>query len=162
MYLQECLEVVWDLISYFVVYLQECLGVNFIFCCIWRTVWDLISYLVVYLQQCLGVNSILYKYGPVMRALWSFMDLRHQYWPRQSWGQYCCRRSIKPILPTIIGQYLLYYSPDVYDWSTFVYGCALGVVAEWSKVLTAVPWRLMVWSTLGLGTYHLRFVSWVY
>ncbi len=38
----------------------------------------------------------------------------------------------------------------------------LGVVAEWSKVLTAVPWPLMVWSTLALGTYQLRFVSWVF
>ncbi len=34
---------------------------------------------------------------------------------------------------------------------------ALGVVAEWSKVLTAVPWPFMVWSTLALGTYQLRF-----
>ncbi len=39
---------------------------------------------------------------------------------------------------------------------------ALGVVAEWSKVLSAVPWLFMVWSTLALGTYHLRFVSWVF
>ncbi len=38
----------------------------------------------------------------------------------------------------------------------------LGVVAEWSKVLIAVPWPLMVWSTLALGTYQLRFVSWVF
>ncbi len=28
---------------------------------------------------------------------------------------------------------------------------ALGVVAEWSKVLIPVPWSLMVWSTLALG-----------
>ncbi len=41
---------------------------------------------------------ILYKYGPVIRAIWSFKDLRQQYWPRQNWGQYCCRRSIIPIL----------------------------------------------------------------
>ncbi len=27
-----------------------------------------------------------------------------------------------------------------------------GVVAEWSKVLIPVPWPLMVWSTLALGT----------
>ncbi len=39
---------------------------------------------------------------------------------------------------------------------------AFGVVAEWSKVLTAIPWLLMVWSTLALGTYQLRFVSWVF
>ncbi len=39
---------------------------------------------------------------------------------------------------------------------------ALGVVAEWSKVLTADPWPFMVWSTLALGTYQLRFVSWVF
>ncbi len=39
---------------------------------------------------------------------------------------------------------------------------ALGVVAEWSKVLTAAPWPLMVWSTLALGTYQLRFTSWVF
>ncbi len=38
----------------------------------------------------------------------------------------------------------------------------LGVVTEWPKVLTAVPWPLMVWSTLALGTYQLRFVSWVF
>ncbi len=29
-------------------------------------------------------------------------------------------------------------------------------------VLAAVPWPLMVWSTLALGTYQLRFVSWVF
>ncbi len=39
---------------------------------------------------------------------------------------------------------------------------ALGEVAEWSKVLTAFPWPLMVWSTLDLGTCQLRFVSWVF
>ncbi len=39
---------------------------------------------------------------------------------------------------------------------------ALGVVAKWSKVLTAVPWPLMVWSTLALGTYQFKFVSWVF
>ncbi len=39
---------------------------------------------------------------------------------------------------------------------------AFGVVAEWSKVLTAVPWPLMVWSILALGTYQLRFVSRVF
>ncbi len=39
---------------------------------------------------------------------------------------------------------------------------ALGVVAEWFNVLIAVPWLLMVWSTLALGTYLLRFVSWVF
>ncbi len=38
----------------------------------------------------------------------------------------------------------------------------LGVVAEWSKVLTAVPCPLMVWSTLALGTYQFRFVSWMF
>ncbi len=38
----------------------------------------------------------------------------------------------------------------------------LGVVAEWSKVLTPVPWPFMVWSTLALGTFNLRFVSWVF
>ncbi len=37
-------------------------------------------------------------------------------------GQYCCRRSIKPILPDIIGQYLLYYMSNVYGSSTLVYG----------------------------------------
>ncbi len=41
-----------------------------------------------------------------MRAIWSFMDLMQQYWLRQSRHQYCCRRSIKPILPDITGQYL--------------------------------------------------------
>ncbi len=35
-------------------------------------------------------------------------------------------------------------------------------MAEWSKVLTAVSWPLMVWSTLALGTYQFRFVSWVF
>ncbi len=39
---------------------------------------------------------------------------------------------------------------------------ALGVVAKWSKVLTAVPWPIMVWSTLTLGTYQLRFIPWVF
>ncbi len=38
----------------------------------------------------------------------------------------------------------------------------LGVVAEWSKVLSAVPWPLMVWFTLALGIYQLSFVSWVF
>ncbi len=38
----------------------------------------------------------------------------------------------------------------------------LSVVAEWSKVLTVVPWILMVWFTLPLDTYQLRFVSWVF
>ncbi len=51
-------------------------------------------------------------------------------------------------------------------WNVIMAKCyatfALGVVAEWSKVLTAVPWALMVWSTLALGTYQLRFVSWVF
>ncbi len=37
-----------------------------------------------------------------------------------------------------------------------------GVVAEWSKVRTAVPWPFMVWSTLSLRTYQLRFISWVF
>ncbi len=31
-------------------------------------------------------------------------------------------RSIKPILPDIIGQYLFYYMSDVYGSSTLVYG----------------------------------------
>ncbi len=39
---------------------------------------------------------------------------------------------------------------------------ALDVVAELSKVLSAVPWPLMVWSTLAFDTYQLRFVSWVF
>ncbi len=39
---------------------------------------------------------------------------------------------------------------------------ALGVLAKWSKVLIAVPLLLMVWSTLALGTYQLRFISWVF
>ncbi len=30
----------------------------------------------------------------------------------------------------------------------------LGVVAEWSQVLAAVPWPVMVWFTLALGTYR--------
>ncbi len=38
----------------------------------------------------------------------------------------------------------------------------LGVVAEWSNVLRAVPWPFMVWFTLALGTYQLRFISWVF
>ncbi len=38
----------------------------------------------------------------------------------------------------------------------------LGAVAKWSKVLTAVLWLLMMWSTFALGTYQLRFVSWVF
>ncbi len=53
-----------------------------------------------YRHQTIYMN-MLYKYGPVMRAIWSFMNRT------QSRGQYCCRRSIKPILPDIIGQYLL-------------------------------------------------------
>ncbi len=39
---------------------------------------------------------------------------------------------------------------------------ALGVVAKWSKVLKAVPLPFMVWSTLALGAYQLRFLSWVF
>ncbi len=46
--------------------------------------------------------------------------------------------------------------------SEMVEKLALGVVAEWSKLLTAVPWLFMVWSTLALGTYQLRFVSSVF
>ncbi len=38
----------------------------------------------------------------------------------------------------------------------------LGVVAEGSKVLTAVPRPLMVSSTLAFGTYQFRSVSWVF
>ncbi len=38
----------------------------------------------------------------------------------------------------------------------------LPLVADWSKVLTAVPWPFMVWFTLALGTYQLRFLSWVF
>ncbi len=38
----------------------------------------------------------------------------------------------------------------------------LGVVAEWSKVLIPVPCPIMVWSTLALGTYQLKFISWVF
>ncbi len=41
-------------------------------------------------------------------------------------------------------------------------GHALGMVAKWSNVLTAVPWPLMVWSTLALSAYQLRFISWVF
>ncbi len=63
----------------------------------------------------------MYKYRPVMRAIWCFMDLRQQYWPSQSRGQYCCRRSINPILPNIISQNLLYYMLNVYGWSPLVY-----------------------------------------
>ncbi len=43
-----------------------------------------------------------------------------------------------------------------------LYYFTLGVVAKWSKVLTAVPYPLMVWSTLALSTYQLRFGSWVF
>ncbi len=46
--------------------------------------------------------------------------------------------------------------------SYFVTESDLGLVAEWSKVLIAVPWPLMLWFTLALGTYQLRFVSWVF
>ncbi len=35
-------------------------------------------------------------------------------------------------------------------------------MSEWSKVLTEVPWPLMVWSTFALGTYQLSFISWVF
>ncbi len=45
---------------------------------------------------------------------------------------------------------------NIYQWHD------LDVVPEWSKVLSAVPWPYMVWSTLALGTYQLRFVSWVF
>ncbi len=38
---------------------------------------------------------------------------------------------------------------------------ALGVVAEWSKVLITVCWPLIVWCT-ALGTNQLRFISWVF
>ncbi len=36
------------------------------------------------------------------------------------------------------------------------------MVAEWSKMLTTVSCPFMVWSTLALGTYQLKFVSWVF
>ncbi len=39
---------------------------------------------------------------------------------------------------------------------------ALGVVDEWSKVLTSVHSPFMVWSTLAWGTHQLRFLSWVF
>ncbi len=48
-----------------------------------------------------------------------------------------------------------------YLWSQKVVESA-GVVAEWCKVLIAVSWPLMVWSTLALDIYQLRFVSWVF
>ncbi len=65
---------------------------------------------------------IFYKYGSVMRAICSFMDLRQQYWSKQCWSQYCCWRSIKPILPDILGQYLLYYMSHIYGPFKLVYG----------------------------------------
>ncbi len=55
---------------------------------------------------------------------------------------------------------------DLYPWWCLLDGLlhpqVLGVVGEWSKMLTAVPSPLMVWSKLALGTYQLRFVSWVF
>ncbi len=65
-----------------------------------------------YMQYTYANNKILYKYRPVMRAIWRFMDI----------SQYCCQRSIKPILPDIIGQYMLYYMSNVYGSCTLVYG----------------------------------------
>ncbi len=39
----------------------------------------------------------------------------------------------------------------------------LGMVAELSKVLVVVPWSIiLVWFTLALGTYLLRFISWAF
>ncbi len=38
----------------------------------------------------------------------------------------------------------------------------LSMVAEWSKVLIAVCWPFIVGSTLAVGTYQLRFISWVF
>ncbi len=53
------------------------------------------------------------------------------------------------------------YNTGVYH-THVLYVFALGVVAEWSTVMTVVPWPLiMLWTTLVLGTYQLRFVSWV-
>ncbi len=49
-----------------------------------------------------------------------------------------------------------------YNYAIMLRRVALGVVAEWSKVLIAVAWPLMVWSTLALVTYQLRFVSWMF
>ncbi len=57
------------------------------------------------------MKRILYKYGPVMRAILNVMDSR---------GQYCYRRSIKPILPDNIGQNLLYYMSNVYGTRTTI------------------------------------------
>ncbi len=83
---------------------------------------------------------ILYKYGPVMRVIWSFMDLWQQYWPRQSWGQYCCWRFIKPTLPEIIGQYLLYYMSNVYSSNHFLFyslGHGVTIVKSYCRIITS-------------------------
>lgn len=39
---------------------------------------DLVSWSLVYMDQ---IWWILYIYGPIMRAIWNFRDLRQQYWP---------------------------------------------------------------------------------
>ncbi len=54
-------------------------------------------------------GSLIKKYIQIWAydAIRCSMDLRQQYWQKQSRGQYCCQSSIKPILPRIINQKLL-------------------------------------------------------
>ncbi len=86
------------------------------------------------------------KYEPVMRAIWNFMGLRQQYWPR--W------RSIKPILPNIIGQYLLiicqmfmvqtHWSMDIYNaiFSLIMYyHSSVLQPGEWCYYCDIILWR---------------------
>ncbi len=55
-------------------------------------------YIILYVRSLKDWSGVLYQCGPVIRAIWSFMDQRQQYWPRLCLGQHCCQRSIKPTL----------------------------------------------------------------
>ncbi len=73
----------------------------------------------------------------------------------------CCNTSATDYLQHIIKLEAFTYS-NIYNICLCSTRAALGVVGDWCKVLIAVSWPLMVWSTLTFGTYQLRFVSWVY
>ncbi len=103
-------------------------------------------------------NLRLLAYLTVPKTLWYFPYISSKYWSQPSMRLHNIDISYQPnrcmvvcLIQCTINLHILCH-----------YSFALGVVAEWSKVLSEVPWPLMVWSTLALGTYQLRFVSWVF
>ncbi len=114
--------------------------------------------------KCWYVLYVVYYIVTFILQYYTNMDLWWgQYGVLCFWGknscQYCCRRSIKPILPNIIGQYKLYYMSNVCGWCPLVYGYIYCYIV-FNNLLPFPVLQFGAWcyySNITLSYYDLRY-----